>query len=72
MAKVTTTDDEGKAGGDEGDVQGHDGEHLEVSNAPRLSYWPPPPPRFIDSVTTQFPMTIAWVSLYPRPAAAHF
>ena len=35
MAKVTTTDDEGEAGGDEGDVQGHDGEHPEVSNAPR-------------------------------------
>ena len=37
MMKVTTTDNEGEAGRDEvdeGDVQGHDGEHPEVSNAP--------------------------------------
>ena len=43
MAKVTTTDDEGEAGGNEGDVQGHDSEHLEVSNDrqtnPRLLLW---------------------------------
>ena len=34
MVKATTTDDEGDVG-DEGDVQGHDGEHPEVSNAPK-------------------------------------
>ena len=37
MTKVTTTDNEGEAGrdeGDKGDVQGHDGEHPEVSNSP--------------------------------------
>ena len=46
MAKLATTNDKSEGGGDksdEGDMQGHDGEHLEVSNDrqtnPRLLLW---------------------------------